>query len=268
MKLYIESYQTKIEELEPLEEKSELLSDQIMNMEESNKKLQSDIEELKNMHKERKAEWKLKEQEFKNQINKNQTKQHYLETKVKDLEIILKTNRTFQGSAQKDQSAKHFSNNLESQGNKGELILVKDESFKLTSENKIKYMLKNIPGGSVKVYDDPEEVFMSFSELSTKTPDKAKLNSMKKGNPYKIEYFKHQPDIFDNLKNDIKINRNGRINVNPNYSRANYNNSEIDDKHKRSKSQTVNSIKSKKVSSGKYTRYFLKIYQKRHKLFI
>jgi myosin heavy subunit len=258
MKLYIESYQTKIEELEPLEDKSVELSTQISKMEESNYKLQSDIEELKTVNKERKAEWKLREQEFKNMINKNQTKQHYLESKVKDLEIIIKTNRTFSGSAEKERSTKHFTNNMETRTTKGELILVKDESFKINNDNKIKYMLKNIPGGSVKANDDPEDAFISFSELSTKTPDKAKISSMKKGNPYKIEYFKHHPDIFENLKNDIKINRNGRINVNPNYSRANYNNSEIDDKHKRSKSQTMNSIKSKKVSTGKlFSKIFL-----------
>lgn len=250
MKLYIESYQSKIEELEPLEERSEDLKSQMLKIEDNNKRLQSEIEELKNIHKEKKAEWRLREQEFKNLINKNQTKQHYLESKVKDLETIIKTNRTFSGSAEKERSAKTFTNQLEARSNKGDLILLKDESFKMHSDNKIKYMLKNIPGGSVKASDDPEDAFISFSELSTKTPDKSKIGSMKKSNPYKIEYFKHNPDRFENPKNDIKINRNGRINVNPNYSRANYNNSEVEDKHKRSKSQSMNTIKSKKVSKS------------------
>lgn len=53
MKLYIESYQTKIEELEPFEEKSEELKIQMLKMEQGNKKLQSDIEDLKNIHKEK-----------------------------------------------------------------------------------------------------------------------------------------------------------------------------------------------------------------------
>ena len=53
MKLYIESYQTKIEELEPFEEKSEELKIQMLKMEQGNKKLQSDIEDLKNVHKEK-----------------------------------------------------------------------------------------------------------------------------------------------------------------------------------------------------------------------
>ena len=53
MKLYIESYQSKIEELEPLEEKSEELGSHIMKMEESNRKLQSDIEELKGLYREK-----------------------------------------------------------------------------------------------------------------------------------------------------------------------------------------------------------------------
>lgn len=123
---------------------------------------------------------------------------------------MIKTNRTFQASTDKKNSSS-FSQKLEAKTTKDELILVKDESLKMNNENKIKYMLKNIPGGSVKASDDPEEAFISFSELSTKTPDKSKLNSMKKGNPYKIEYFKHHSDVFENLKNDIKVNRNGRI---------------------------------------------------------
>lgn len=251
MKLYIESYQSKIEELEVVEEKSDKLSSQILKMEESNKRLLADIEEIKSMHKEKKAEWKLKEQEYRNEINKNQTKHHFLENKVKDLETILKTQRTFSGSSEKEKNpSKIFTNKIESRGNKGELILLKDESLKMGNESKIKYMLKNIPGGSAKAGDDSEDAFISFSELSTKTPDKSKIYSSKKQNPYKIEYVNHNPDIFENLKNEIKINRKGRINVNPNYSRAKYNNESIDENHKRSKSQTMNSLKSKKVSKS------------------
>lgn len=62
-------------------------------------------------------------------------------------------------------------------------------------------MLKNVPGGSVRASDDPDDALISFSELSTKAPEKSKPSSNKKKiNPYKIEYFKKQQDNFDNLR--------------------------------------------------------------------
>jgi len=132
-------------------------------------------------------------------MSHNQTKQKYLESKVKDLETILKTNRTFSGSAEKEANSKIFTNKIENRSGKGELILLKDESFKINNDNKIKYMLKGIPGGSAKATDEPEDAFISFSELSTKTPDKSKIGSTKKQNPYKLEYFKQHMDALENI---------------------------------------------------------------------
>lgn len=134
-------------------------------------------------------------------ITQNHSKQLFLEGKVKDLETFLTTNRTFSGSNEKPRHSKIFSNNIESKGYKGELILLKDESSKNSLPNKIKYLLKAAPGGSVKATDDQDDVLVSFSELSTKEYEKSKQGSIKKKlNPYKIEYFKNHPDVKNNLR--------------------------------------------------------------------
>ena len=134
-------------------------------------------------------------------ITQNQSKQSFLESKVKDLETYLTTNRTYSGSNEKPKNSKIFSNHIESKGWKGELILLKDESWKNTVPSKIKYLLKAVPGGSVKATDDPEDALVSFSELSTKEYDKSKQGSIKKKlNPYKIDYFKNHPDVKNNLR--------------------------------------------------------------------
>lgn len=58
-----------------------------------------------------------------------------------------------------------------------------------------------MPGGSVRASDEPDDALISFSEMSTKVPDKSKPGSLKKKvNPYKIEYFKNHPEIADNIR--------------------------------------------------------------------
>jgi hypothetical protein len=80
--------------------------------------------------------------------------------------------------------------------------------------------------------------------MSTKVPDKSKPGSLKKKvNPYKIEYFKNTTDVSDCARQVWSGNSNS-------FSQSNYRNSELEDKHKRSKSQTMNSIKSKKTSKS------------------
>lgn len=127
MKLYIESYQSKIEDLEPIEEK---YTEMVKDYEATNSKfskLQKELEEQRNLMKEKRAEWKLREQELVGQINKNQSKQHILEGKVKDLETFLTTNRTYSGSNDKGRP-QAFTNKIEAKTGKAELILLKDES--------------------------------------------------------------------------------------------------------------------------------------------
>jgi len=56
-------------------------------------KLEKQLQSVKNMHKEKKAEWKLKEQDLQQQIHKGVTQQTVLEEKVKELETFVITNR-------------------------------------------------------------------------------------------------------------------------------------------------------------------------------
>ena len=60
-----------------------------------------------------------------------------------------------------------------------------------------------MPCGSVRASDDPDDALISFSELSTKVPDKPKQKAgslKKKVNPYKIEYFKNGSDISESAQ--------------------------------------------------------------------
>ena len=153
------------------------------------------------MRKEKKAEWKLKEQDFRNQINKDLTKQHRLEEKIKDLELHLKTNRTSSTSQERNKNSKHFTNKIETKAPNGKMILLKDESCKGNKNKKVKYHIKGVPGGSVKARDERDDAFISFSELSTKEPDRSKPSSIKKKlNPYKIEYLNNPNDVSDSMK--------------------------------------------------------------------
>lgn len=183
MKLYIESYQSKIEELEKFEKQCEEMQEEVSNFRSIRQHLERELESSKNTHKEKKAEWKLKEQEFQNLINKGNAKQQVLEDKVKELETFLITNKNIQ------KGGKH---------QRGDLILFKDESQKINKNNKLKYLLKAIPSGSTKTSNNEfHDQLMSFSDLSTKMPEKSKPGSMKKTNPYKIEYFKNPKDACE-----------------------------------------------------------------------
>jgi hypothetical protein len=217
MKLYIESYQSRIEELEPLEEKFPKLEEELAHAEKCKVKFELELDMVNKALKEKKAEWKLKEQELQSQISKSATKQNVLEEKIKELEKFMVTNKNLV------KGEKH---------QKNDLILLKDESCKINKNQKIKYLLKAIPGGSTK--HDEDDAFISFSEMSTKVPDRSKPGSLKKKvNPYKIEYFKNKTDLAD-------------VNI----TQGSYQNTSVEEKHKRSKSQTVNSLKSKKVSKS------------------
>lgn len=133
--------------------------------------------------KKNRAEWKLKEQEYVNSINKGNAKQKVLEEKVKELETFLITNKNIQKGDKMPRS---------------DLILLKDESQKAVKSNKLKYLLKAIPSGSTKTSShEMHDPLISFSDLSTKIPDKSKPGSMKKNNPYKIEYFKNHKDACE-----------------------------------------------------------------------
>jgi len=82
-------------------------------------------------------------------------------------------------------------------GLKGDLILLKDESMKLNKYNKMKYLLKAIPNSNSKTQNNTEDHLLTFSEISTRIPDRSKPGTMKKGNPYKIEYFKNHSNAVD-----------------------------------------------------------------------
>lgn len=122
MKLYIESYQTKIEDLEPLEEKCEELQKEIDDYKSLYEKVDSELSDLKNLYKEKQAEWK---------INLNKQKSEQSNGVCKQCEKycnIMITNRTYSGSNEKSKNIKSFSNNIEAKNLKKELILLKDES--------------------------------------------------------------------------------------------------------------------------------------------
>lgn len=251
MKLYIESYQSKIEDLEEFEEKWKTLTKQLEIEKELKQKTTSDLNSVKSQLKETTEQLKNQEAYFKQQLETNKTKQVLLEERLKDLETFLITNRTYNASTEKGRPIKTFTNKIEAKNHKAELILLKDESWKVHKNSKIKYLLKGIPGGSVRACDDPDEALISFSELSTKVPDKSKPESLKKKvNPYKIEYFKNTSDVSDWGRQVWSGNSNS-------FSQSNYRNSEVEDKHKRSKSQTMNSIKSKKASKSQEQSFLL-----------
>jgi hypothetical protein len=82
----------------------------------------------------------------------------------------------------------------------------------------------------VRAKNENEEAFVSFTEMSTKESKKIKVGSnKKKPMPYKVDYYQNTTDNGNN-KND-------------------YNQERID-KHKRSKSQNITSIKGRKGNSS------------------
>lgn len=62
---------------------------EVDNLKDIKYKIEKELNSFKNMHKEKKSEWKLKEQEMQNQISMAQNKQSILEKKIKELESIM-----------------------------------------------------------------------------------------------------------------------------------------------------------------------------------
>ena len=85
-----------------------------------------------------------------------------------------------------------FTNQIENKQQKAELILLKDESWKIGKQHKLKYLIKAQPNWNNRLSDDPDDWLVSFSELSTKAPEKSKARINKeKINLYNNKYFKH-----------------------------------------------------------------------------
>jgi hypothetical protein len=143
------------------------------NMKDIKFKTERELNLTKNIYKEKKAEWRLKEQDMQNQISTNKNKYNILEQKLKDYESFIMTNK----------------NTTSGKNIKNDLILLKDESLKASSNSNYKYLLNAIPGSNAKTTDEHDDG-VSFSEMSTKVHDRSKPNTIKKkNNPYKIEYF-------------------------------------------------------------------------------
>jgi hypothetical protein len=144
------------------------------NIKEIKYKTEKELNLTKSMFKEKKAEWRLKEQEMQNQISTSRNKYSILEQKLKDFESFMMTNK----------------NTTSGKNIKNDLILLKDESCKASSQSNYKYLLNAIPGSNGKNTTDDHDGMTSLSEMSTKVPERSKPNSIKKkNNPYKIDYF-------------------------------------------------------------------------------
>jgi len=104
-----------------------------------------------------------------------------------------------------------------------------DQNKNKDNSKKVKYFYLAVPGTSVRAKNDKEEAFVSFSELSNKNTKKIKISSnKKKPTPYKIDYYHYTGD-----------NRE---------KKSSYKHSS-GEKHKRSKSQTISSVKGRKGNS-------------------
>jgi hypothetical protein len=275
MKLYIESYQSKVEELEPIEDNLKELASENSQLRAKNKNCEKDVDQIKTLLRSKKEGWEKKQGEFKRMMVEKEReydmKVEELEIKVKDLECKLDKNKVM---SRHELKSKHFhkkneqsvdipesqknmyysffdnvqkGNVIISKKNKrGELILLKDESNKKKADpsNKLKYFFHGMPGGSVRAKNENEEAFVSFTELSSKGHDKSKVSSTKKkSTPYRIDYYHYSGDG----KEQKKLNTNkskGRGGNAHNLSTKKYEYPEdANETHKRSKSQTINSIK-------------------------
>ena len=112
----------------------------------------------------------------------------------------------------------------------GELILLQDDGNRSKNHHSSKYYFQGVPAGSVRAKNENEEAFVTFTENSNKDHKKIKLSSnKKKPTPYKVENYHYTGDSRDNKREDYKQGQS--------------------EKHKRSKSQTINSIKNRKGNS-------------------
>lgn len=136
---------------------------------------------------------------------------------------------------------------LSKNNKRGELILLKDDGNKqkhTESNSKIRYY-QALPCGSVRAKNENDEAFISLAELSNKETDGVRVSSSKKkAIPYKIDYWNYLRESWEK-KIEFKKNKQKQAGK----QKYNYSESSID-KHKRSKSQTINSIKARKGYSA------------------
>lgn len=194
MKLYIESYQSKVEELEPLEDKNRDLQTEIDNLKKQNSRYSRDLDELKSAYSNRKEHWETershmkrlmveKEREYDVQIQQLESKIMKSGSKH-DLKHLHKKNEQSVDVPESHknmyysffENIKKGNNIIVSKKNKrGELILLKDESNKFSKESnakKVKYFFHAMPNGGVRSKNENNEAFASFTELSTKEGDR------------------------------------------------------------------------------------------------
>lgn len=210
MKLYIESYQSKIEELEPLEDQTKQLENEIDNLRKQNTQYESDINELRMQYSDRKNKWETERSNLKKMIVE---KERENDVKIQDLEAQILHNESKSDLKYKNYHKKNeqsvdipesqknmyysFFDNIKkgnvivSKKNKrGELILLKDESNRQSKDakNKVKYFFHAMPNGSVRAKNENEDAFVSFTELSAKNLERPHINSGKKKlTPYGLD---------------------------------------------------------------------------------
>ena len=83
MKLYIESYQAKVEELEPLEDKAKEMEAQLSELKKKNKAFQKEVEELNTQLNKNKQKWDSEKSQLKKYIAE---KEKEYDHKLKEIE--------------------------------------------------------------------------------------------------------------------------------------------------------------------------------------
>lgn len=274
MKLYIESYQAKVEELEPIEDQFKTMEVELDALKKQNVQYQKELEETREALNDRKQQWETERNQMKKQLIEKEReydmKIHDLEAKISrteskhDLKYKHYHKKNEQSvdipDSQKNMYYSFFDNMkkgnviISKKNKRGELILLKDDSNKqkhLDNGKKVKYFFHALPTGSVRAKNENEEAFASFTELSTKDLDKPHIsNSKKKPTPYGLDCYNYSNDARNNKKIEFK-KKPKRINQAHNLSSKKYEYVETagEEKHKRSKSQTINSIKYRKGNS-------------------
>lgn len=138
---------------------------------------------------------------------------------------------------------------------RGELILLRDEENKnknVLSNKKIKYYYNALPGGSVRAKNENSEALITFTEASSKDSERLKITSSKKKPiAYRIDSYNYSNDSRDKkIEVKSKAKRLSKPCQLPN-NKYDYAEESSDSKHKRSKSQTINSVKGRKGNSVK-----------------